>query len=532
MGSSNSRLSPRPSRPRVNRSNRRFFPFICGGSSSYAPVEMEDCPAELVVNSSKDRNPIIADETPNSIKKPSSLFDSETECFSSRDENSASSESSNRTREETSVEYCSRSIASSKNSKCLSESNEIVPDQITAEFVPVEITSDEASAFFEEHEVLDSESAKVDDCLNAVIGADDTKTVGGSQIFEEGVCSSSTSHQELGDSCANAASSVGNHADAIMGAHSLDTDSIPSAFETQASSQSLEEESGHETVPPAPGFVVPDRERGRTNGSVLHVDVVSISSNILSSSSGEVSNHEARRNSRRMFWDAFSRRSSRRHIDSPTIVFSTEDADDLGTHDRWLLDFSGDLFEDGFGGDSGYFGSRRHDTYERRRSSRSEMWERLRGGIDESSRRTSFCASGLHPDGTCTCESFLMTEESGTRASISRIVMLAEALFEVLDGIHRQPLSLSLTVPAPESIVNSFPLKSHKSTADGGNDAEQCHICLAEYEEGDKIRVLPCRHEYHMACVDKWLKEIHGICPLCRGDVCEGVAQGTTISNP
>ncbi|GMP62211.1 hypothetical protein CsSME_00024394 [Camellia sinensis var. sinensis] len=61
-----------------------------------------------------------------------------------------------------------------------------------------------------------------------------------------------------------------------------------------------------------------------------------------------------------------------------------------------------------------------------------------------------------------------------------------------------------------------------------GNLINRCYICLAEYEEGDKIRVLPCNHEYHMSCVDKWLKEMHGVCPLCRCNVCEGITQGST----
>ena len=60
-----------------------------------------------------------------------------------------------------------------------------------------------------------------------------------------------------------------------------------------------------------------------------------------------------------------------------------------------------------------------------------QIWERLRGGLDEGSRRTTTCPTGLHPDGMCSCDS-LMAEESSTRASISRIVMLAEALFEVV----------------------------------------------------------------------------------------------------
>ncbi|ONI21248.1 hypothetical protein PRUPE_2G055300 [Prunus persica] len=35
-------------------------------------------------------------------------------------------------------------------------------------------------------------------------------------------------------------------------------------------------------------------------------------------------------------------------------------------------------------------------------------------------------------------------------------------------------------------------------------------ICLAEYDGGDKIRVLLCCDEFHMECIDKWLKEKQG----------------------
>lgn len=61
-----------------------------------------------------------------------------------------------------------------------------------------------------------------------------------------------------------------------------------------------------------------------------------------------------------------------------------------------------------------------------------QILERVRGSLDDNGRQNTACPSGLHPDGMCSCESFLMSEESSTRASISRIVMLAEALFEVI----------------------------------------------------------------------------------------------------
>lgn len=59
-----------------------------------------------------------------------------------------------------------------------------------------------------------------------------------------------------------------------------------------------------------------------------------------------------------------------------------------------------------------------------------QIWERLHSGRRWSDRRSNNCPSGRHPNGTCSCESVLMADE-GAHASISRIVMLAEALFEV-----------------------------------------------------------------------------------------------------
>lgn len=47
---------------------------------------------------------------------------------------------------------------------------------------------------------------------------------------------------------------------------------------------------------------------------------------------------------------------------------------------------------------------------------------------------------------------------------------------------------------------------------------ETCPICIVDFEEGDDLRVLPCegRHRFHLACVDQWLLELSGSCPICR----------------
>jgi len=43
----------------------------------------------------------------------------------------------------------------------------------------------------------------------------------------------------------------------------------------------------------------------------------------------------------------------------------------------------------------------------------------------------------------------------------------------------------------------------------------ECSICFAEYEKGDEIRILKCKHEYHKSCVDQWLMRHRNRCPKC-----------------
>jgi hypothetical protein len=67
-----------------------------------------------------------------------------------------------------------------------------------------------------------------------------------------------------------------------------------------------------------------------------------------------------------------------------------------------------------------------------------------------------------------------------------------------------------------------------QATNDQGQDNEEsccCAICLDEFENNEKVRVLPCKHRFHQDCLVPWLTERHSSCPLCKFDVMQYVLE-------
>ncbi|KAF6175021.1 hypothetical protein GIB67_039569 [Kingdonia uniflora] len=76
-----------------------------------------------------------------------------------------------------------------------------------------------------------------------------------------------------------------------------------------------------------------------------------------------------------------------------------------------------------------------------------------------------------------------------------------------------------------ESVIRAIPIfqfkKIREGSVDGGNERDffECAVCLNEFQEQEKLRVLPsCGHVFHIDCIDIWLQN-NANCPLCRSSI-------------
>lgn len=60
---------------------------------------------------------------------------------------------------------------------------------------------------------------------------------------------------------------------------------------------------------------------------------------------------------------------------------------------------------------------------------------------------------------------------------------------------------------APTTFVAKLPTYIFRREKIVDVEHAECAICLEDYAEGDRIRTLPCKHEFHQKCIDNWLCE-------------------------
>ncbi|KAK3293417.1 uncharacterized protein B0H64DRAFT_419165 [Chaetomium fimeti] len=89
---------------------------------------------------------------------------------------------------------------------------------------------------------------------------------------------------------------------------------------------------------------------------------------------------------------------------------------------------------------------------------------------------------------------------------------------------RRSVAPMSGAMPKPE--VVPAPTSNETDQKDGNKPAESpeeghlgCSICTEDFTLGEDVRVLPCNHKFHPPCIDPWLVNISGTCPLCRLDL-------------
>ncbi|KAL5051745.1 hypothetical protein BDW71DRAFT_171742 [Aspergillus fruticulosus] len=105
----------------------------------------------------------------------------------------------------------------------------------------------------------------------------------------------------------------------------------------------------------------------------------------------------------------------------------------------------------------------------------------------------------------------------------------------------RQPMATGgTTSPIPDETprnpATSSPEPNTEQRRTGATETEtptehpnfSCPICTDDFVKGQDLRVLPCNHQFHPECIDPWLVNVSGTCPLCRIDLNPPQAEGET----
>ncbi|XP_043718465.1 E3 ubiquitin-protein ligase Os04g0590900-like [Telopea speciosissima] len=85
------------------------------------------------------------------------------------------------------------------------------------------------------------------------------------------------------------------------------------------------------------------------------------------------------------------------------------------------------------------------------------------------------------------------------------------------DSMNNEPWQAS-TGGLDETLIKSITVCKYNK-GDGFVEETDCSVCLNEFQEDERVRLLPkCSHAFHLTCIDTWLRA-HSNCPLCRANI-------------
>ena len=91
--------------------------------------------------------------------------------------------------------------------------------------------------------------------------------------------------------------------------------------------------------------------------------------------------------------------------------------------------------------------------------------------------------------------------------------MSYEDLYERFGGA---PASETATRAALAALPAHEVTEKHACMGVGMAGYRSCPICLQLFCLGDEFRSLGCSHAFHRGCIDTWLLDHRGDCPVCR----------------
>lgn len=66
--------------------------------------------------------------------------------------------------------------------------------------------------------------------------------------------------------------------------------------------------------------------------------------------------------------------------------------------------------------------------------------------------------------------------------------------------------------------IDNLSTRNYEQNSVDSERGKVCSVCISDYVAGNKLRRLPCMHEFHVHCIDRWLSE-NCTCPVCRQPV-------------